>query len=343
MEVAEPAHGRHRSESPSSLRTGLRDLLGIEHPIVQAPIGSATTPELAAAVSNAGALGSLALTWRSRREVEEILARTKRLTGRPFAANLVLAWPQGERVEIVLDAGARIIWTFWGDPQPYVATVHRSDGIVLHTVGSPEEARNAADAGVDVIVLQGVEAGGHVRGTLPLRELLARVRDEMPDAILVAAGGLADGGEVAAVITAGADGACLGTRFLCSHQAGVAPVYQTAILEAGVGDTLLTGLFDKGWPDAPHRVLRNSTVRMWEAAGRPAPGGRPGEGEVVATTADGTPVERYSDIIPTRGLVGDLEALALYAGKSSARICDVLPAGEIVRRLVAELPGDGSS
>lgn len=103
------------------------------------------------------------------------------------------------------------------------------------------------------------------------------------------------------------------------------------------GDTVLTSIFDKGWPDAPHRVLRNSTVRMWEAAGRPASGARPGEDDQIALGADDVPVERHSDVIPTRGMRRDLEALALCAGESWARIHDVRAAGDIVRQLVREL------
>jgi nitronate monooxygenase len=97
---------------------------------------------------------------------------------------------------------------------------------------------------------------------------------------------------------------------------------------------VLTHLFDKGWPGAAHRVLRNSTIRMWEAAGCPAPGSRPGEHDQVAATLGGAPIERYSDVIPSLGVTGDLEALALYAGETAARINDVLPASEIVRVLV---------
>ncbi|HVB39044.1 MAG TPA: nitronate monooxygenase, partial [Vicinamibacterales bacterium] len=289
--------------------TTLTRLLGIDWPIVQAPIGSATSPALAAAVSNAGALGSLALSWRRPDESVAAIAETRGLTSRPFAVNVVLAWPQDVQVSLALDAGVRIVWTFWGDPAPYVAAVHDAGALLVHSVGSASEARAAAAAGVDVLVAQGVEAGGHVRGTTPLRTLLAEVRQVAPHVPVVAAGGLATGEDVAAVLAAGASGACLGTRFICAHEAHVAPIYQQQIVEAGPDATVLTRLFNKGWPDAPHRVLRNSTVRAWEAAGRPAPGARPGEYDEVAVGAGGRSIERYSDTIPTPGLRGDLEAL----------------------------------
>ncbi|MDE3154972.1 MAG: nitronate monooxygenase [Acidobacteriota bacterium] len=307
--------------------------LGLDYPIVQAPIGSATSPALAAAVSNAGGLGSLALSWRRPDESVAVMAETRRLTSRPFAVNVVLAWPQDVQVSLALDAGAGIVWTFWGDPRPYVRTVHDGGAILMHSVGSVREARSAAAGGVDVLVAQGVEAGGHVRGVDPLRVLLAQILEQVPGVPVVAAGGLADEDDVAAVIAAGASGACLGTRFLCAREANVAPIYQQQIVAAGPGTTVLTRLFNKGWPDAPHRVLRNSTVRAWETAGCPPDGQRPGEYDRVATGSDGRPVERYSDTIPTPDLQGDLEALALYAGEGAARIDRVEAAADLVRRL----------
>ena len=313
--------------------------LGIDWPVMQAPIGSATAPALAAAVSNAGALGSLALTWRSLAEAAAVIAATQRLTSRPFAVNVVLAWPQEARVALALGAGVRIIWTFWGDPAPYVPLVHGAGGLLLHSVGSATEAQSAAAAGVDVLVAQGVEAGGHVRGTTPRSALLAAVLQIAPPIPVVAAGGLADAADVAAVLAAGAGAACLGTRFVCAREASVAPIYQQQILAAGPGATVLTRLFDKGWPDAPHRVLRNSTVRLWEAAGSPPPGRRPGEHDRVATDAAGRPIERYSDTIPAPGVLGDLEALALYAGEGAARIDRISSAAEIVRDLTRPLRG----
>jgi len=323
------------------LETALTRRLGIRYPIIQAPIGSATTPELAAAVSNAGGLGTLSITWRPLDGLHGVLRRTGALTASPFAANVVLTASQERRIGIALEAGVPIVWTFWGDPRPYVPVVHAASALLLHTVGSLDEAESVRDAGVDVLVAQGLEAGGHVRGRTPRRALLAGIRERFPDVPVVAAGDIATGADIALALAAGADGACLGTRFVCSDEADAADVYQQQIVMSAASDTLLTELFDKGWPGAAHRVLRNSTVRMWEAAGCPPPGARPGEHDHVAVRCDGTPVERYADVVPTTGIRGDLEALALYAGESCARIHDVLPAGAIMRRLVAELVAAG--
>lgn len=316
------------------LKTKLCDLLQVEYPIVQAPIGSATTPELASAVSNAGGLGMLAITWSSPSEVVKLLERTFNLTDRPFGVNVVLEWPQDTRVSLALESGVRIISTTWGDPTPYLPAVHEAGALLVHTVGSLREALRAAVAGVDVLVAQGVEAGGHVRGATSSIDLLASILERLPDLPVVLAGGIATARDIVAALSAGAAGVWLGTRFLCSSEANVSEVYQQAILDAAEGDTVLTMLFDKGWPGARHRVLRNSTVRAWEAAGSPEGALRPGEHDTVALTADGAAIERYSDVIPTRTMTGNLEALALYAGESAARIHDVRPAGQIIEDLV---------
>lgn len=309
------------------------ELLDIELPLVQAPIGSATCPELAAAVSNAGGLGMLAASWRSTSDLRLLIQRTRTLTNRPFGVNVVLEWDQAERVAVCLAGGVRIISTFWGDPASFVQLIHDRGASLVHSVGSVEEATRAAEIGVDVVVAQGFEAGGHVRGRTPLRELLVAVIAAVDPIPVVAAGGIASGREAVELLAMGAAGVWVGTRFLCSREAHVHPVYRNAILSAGSADgghTVHGEIFTRGWERAPHRVLRNSTVAKWLEAGGPAPGSRPGEGEIVAWQADGTPIERYSDTIPLPGATGEVEALALYAGEGVSRITRVQPAAEIV-------------
>lgn len=311
--------------------------LGIRLPIVQAPIGSATTPALAAAVSNAGGLGMLAGTWQSPDLLRGLIAQTRALTDRPFGLNLVLAFDPQERLRAGLEAGVRIFSFFWGDPAPWVGAVHQAGGVVIHTAGDAREAAAAAAAGVDVLVAQGVEAGGHVRGTTPLATLIGEVKGAAPGVPVLAAGGIGDGRGARAALRRGADGVWLGTRFVASDESGAHPDYKRRLAAATAGETLRGVVFDIGWPAAPHRMLRNSTVRAWEAAGRPAPGVRPGEGDLVARYPDGRPVVRYEDMIPVEGMTGDLEALALYAGCSVDAVPDTRPAARIVAELATGL------
>jgi nitronate monooxygenase/enoyl-[acyl-carrier protein] reductase II len=318
------------------LRTALCDRLGIDVPIVQAPVGSAAGPELAAAVSEAGGLGMLALTWQSPEQVRRSIRRTRELTNRPFGANLVLDFPVDDLLEVCLDEGVPVISTFWGDPAPMNARIHNAGALHLHTVGEVAEAVDAVAGGVDVVVAQGWEAGGHVRGTTTTMTLVPAVVDAVAPVPVLATGGIADGRGIAAVLALGAQGAMLGTRFLTAVEATTHAVYRQQLIAATGADAVHTRCFDGGWPDAPHRALRNATVRRWEAAGSPLAPGRPGEGDVIAVDAAGTDHQRYEDLIPLPGMTGDLADMAMYAGQSVNLVHEVLPAARLIQDLVEQ-------
>lgn len=323
-----------------SIHTPLCDTLDIEHPIVQAPIGSATCPELAAAVSNAGGLGTLAVTWRDFEETRMALRETTDRTPHPFGVNLVLddattKYDTSQHLDICLDEGVEIVSVSFGEAAPYVEHVHDAGGIVTQTVGSAAEARMAAEAGVDIVVAQGWEAGGHVQSEVGTMALIPRVVDAVSVPV-VAAGGIADGRGIAAALALGADGVWLGTRFLATEEANVHDEYRAQVTGTDETETLYSELFDKGWPGMAHRVARNSTVERWEDADRPEPGCRPGETDVVAEKSDGQHIERYDETLATPDVAGDIEAMALFAGQSSGLTTDVRPAKDIVTELVTE-------
>ena len=318
-----------------NLRTPFCELAGIAVPVVQAPIGGASVPALAAAVSNAGGLGMLAVSWDDPGQLSEKVAQARSLTGKPFGINVILEWPQEDRVARCLAAGVRVISTFWGDPAPYSAMIHDAGGLHVHTVASAGQASAAISAGVDVVVAQGWEAGGHVLGEVATMPLVPAVVDAVAPVPVIAAGGIADGRGLAAVLALGADAAWIGTRFLLAAEAASAAAYRAAVARAAETGTVHGIVFDKGWPGAPHRILRNSTVRAWEAAGRPRPGRRPGEDDVIGTWLDGQEVSRYADLAPLTGVKGDIEAMALYAGQSAGLVHGSQPAASIVAEIVA--------
>jgi NAD(P)H-dependent flavin oxidoreductase YrpB (nitropropane dioxygenase family) len=300
-------------------------------------MAGAVGPELVAAVSNAGGLGMLVL-WRTdpetmRRQIRE----TRALTSKPFAVNLNLEFPQEERLAVCLDEGVSIISFFWRDPSSLIARAKAGGALVLHTVGTAEKARQAVDCGVDVIVAQGWEAGGHVCGRVATMPLIPAVVDAVSPTPVVAAGGIADGRGLAAALMLGAAGAWIGTRFLASEEAQIHQRYRERLLQASESDTVyLDNLFDIGWPDAPHRALRNSTIETWEAAGRPAKGKRPGEGETIGSSPLGVPVVRYQSYTPAANTQGDIDAMSMWAGQSVGLVSKVRPAGEIVREICIE-------
>jgi nitronate monooxygenase len=313
------------------METSFTKLLGIEFPIMQAPIGSAAGPQLAAAVANAGALGSITLWTAPQAHTASLVAAVLKLTDRPFAVNLRSDLNPLSHVAAAIESGARLIHLFWGDASPCSAAIHRAGAKLLCTVANADETKQALDAGADVLIAQGWEAGGHVRGTLTTLALVPTVVDLAGAVPVLAAGGVGDGRGLAAMLALGASGAVMGTRFVASEESLAHPDYKRALTSARQSDSVyVANLFDGGWPNAPHRVLRNSTVRTWEAAGRPSSGSRPDENAVVALRPDGSPIPRYGAQLPVQGMTGDIEALAHYAGQGVEQVREVLPAAEII-------------
>ncbi len=186
----------------------------------------AAVPRLAAAVSNAGALGMVTLTWSD--DAGAVVRETAGLTARPFGGNFVLTEDHHRRLDQALDAGLRIVSFMWGDPSGYIQRVHDAGGIVMHTVGSAQEARQAVASGADVIVAQGWEAGGHVWGRVATLPLVPAVVDAVAPVPVIAAGGIADARGVAAVLALGAQAAWLGTRFLLAEEMPIHEDYRRA-------------------------------------------------------------------------------------------------------------------
>ena len=319
------------------MHTRLTELLGIQFPIIQAPIGSATTPELAASVSNAGGLGMLALSWADLATTRETIRETKRLTDKPFGVNLVLAWEQSERVQICIEEKVPVVSFFWGNSFSFLQPL-QSNGIkVCQTVSTCEEALFFEKLGVDFLVAQGWEAGGHILGKVATSVLIPSIADKIKIPF-VSAGGFTDGRGLVAALSLGASGIWIGTRFLMAKEANASSVYQELIARANENNTVYTeGLFNIGWDNAPHRVIRNSTVKNWENAGKPSIGQRPNEHEILAQKKNGTAIERYADDIPTKTTTGDLEALAIYAGQSVGLIGEIIKtAKEIIDQIINE-------
>lgn len=317
------------------MKTRLTRLLSIQYPIIQAPIGSATTPRLAAAVSNAGGMGMLACSWQAPDKMRESIRTTKKLTDKTFGVNLVLAWDQSERIQICLEEQVPVVSFFWGDPIAYIPSLKEKGIKICQTIGSSEEAVQFEKAGMDFVVAQGWESGGHVWGKVASSALIPAIADKI-SIPFAAAGGFSDGRGLLAALSLGASGVWMGSRFLMTKEANVHPIYQSNIAKATESDTVYTNdLFNIGWANAPHRIIRNSTVTSWEKAGCPLPGNRPEENEIVAHKISGESIQSYADTIPTMDTLGRPEALALYAGQSIGIIDEeVKSAQEIVYEIM---------
>lgn len=316
-------------------KTALTDRLNLKYPVVAAPLGRGSTPEFLGALASAGALGFVALGHIPEAELRQTLSGYIASAGGAdrFGVNFVLIADQMQRLETALDAGCRVVSFLRGDPAPYVRRAKDKGATVFWTVSGSEEAKRAADCGVDFIVAQGREAGGHLTGEAPLMTLLPTIVDSARGVPVVAAGGIADGRGLAAALSLGACGAWMGTRFVASAESGSHPGHKQMIVDCGLSDLVETTLFDGGWPNSPHRVIANSTYKNWKDAGYPSNGSRPGEGEAIGQFSEGVPMLRYNVATPWATMDGDWEAGPLYAGLSATLIQAVKPVGELLAQI----------
>jgi len=315
------------------LKTELCRLLEIEKPIISAPMGGAAGPSLVAAVSNAGGFGVIPLWGKPVDQVRQGIDQVRALTSRNFAVNVNLSFPYQDQLQACIEKQVCAVSLFWGMQPLAIATAKAGGLIVMATVGTAEEARIAADAGADVIVAQGWEAGGHVWGEVATMALVPAVVDAVAVPV-VAAGGIADGRGLAAALMLGAAGVWIGTRFLASAEATIHETYQSAVLGASESQTeWFRDLYDVDWPNAPHRVLSNSTSRQWQRAGTPVTGARHGEKEVIGHRPTGEAVVRYQSYTPLPGTTGDVEAMSLWAGQGVSLVRKILPAADIVEEI----------
>lgn len=309
------------------LHTRITELFGITHPILNAPMGGGyARAELAAAVSEAGGLGMIGGTrgdgaaW-----VRSQIRRARELTERPFGIGFISHLPgTAESQRTALEEGARIIAHSFTDPTPFMAEARAAGAVVLCQVRTVAEAERAGAAGVDVIVAQGTEAGGHT-GSISTLPLLPAVVDAVAPIPVIAAGGIADGRGLAAALLLGAEGAWLGTRFVATPEASFPEAKKARVLAAGLGDTVLTEVHDIAdrmpWPAGIRgRSVRNAFSDRWH--------GR--EADLRAWIAE------HGDAHTARQRAHDPEETSIYAGESAGLIAALEPAGDIVRRLAAE-------
>ncbi|MEM7542294.1 MAG: nitronate monooxygenase [Pseudomonadota bacterium] len=312
----------------------------VKVPVLNAGMGGGLAgPTLVSAVSNKGGLGVLGTGACPPPLVHEMVKQTRELTGRPFGANIILPMSDGSDVTAVFDEQVPLLVVFWGDPQPYVADAHRRGMKLAVQVGNADEASQAADAGVDGIIIQGTQAGGHCKAETLLADSLEQTLSAVNGVGVIAAGGIATGQGVHDALAQGAIGVSMGTRFLATQEAQAASEYKEAIVAAKSSDTVLTKMFDLGWPDAAHRVIRNETYDRWLSDGEKPSGERPGEGEIVGEVAwgEGIEVPRYAVFPAITDFRGEVANTALYAGESVDDIESLLSTEAVMDQLIGEL------
>jgi len=317
----------------SMLATRFTELLGCSVPIQQAPMGSFAGPRLASAVANAGGHGMVTVTGYPPDALAARLEDALERTPGPIGANFFVALADPSTLHASVAAAAQhaqVVDFFYGDPdRELVDIVHSGGALAQWQVGAAEEARAAEDAGCDLIVAQGVEAGGHVRGRIGLLALLDEVLDAVSIPVL-AAGGIGTGRALAAVLAAGADGARVGTRFAACDEANAHPRYVDALIAARPVDTLLGDNFSYEFPGLPHRALRSSVEAAQAFAGEIV-------GEVVdPATGERTPVHRLEKMTVANNVTGAIEAMPHWAGESVRGVRRRQTAAEVIAELVDE-------
>jgi NAD(P)H-dependent flavin oxidoreductase YrpB (nitropropane dioxygenase family) len=307
------------------IATSFTKLVGVSAPIQSAAMPGISTPELVAAVADAGGLGMTAATLIPAAVLESVLEEIASKTRGVFGVNFLIPFLDPECLTVAARR-VRVVEFFYGAPDAELVARARAHGALAGwQVGSLAEALAAERAGCDFVVAQGTEAGGHVRGQTSLLPLLSQILDAVRVPV-VAAGGIATARSLAAVLACGCGAARIGTRFVASTESGAHPEYVRALLAASAADTCLTEAFSVMWPNAPHRVLR-SAIEAAESLP---------EGIVGETQRGGRaiPLQRFSVICPARETTGRIDAMALYAGESVSEVTSVQPVGSIVSELV---------
>lgn len=291
----------------------ITSLCGVTNPVFQAGLGGIAGPALAAAVSNAGGLGHLGCIRQSAADVRNWIQETRALTDNPFGVNLVPkgGGPDGfeAQLTVVLEEKPKVISLFWDDFSSIIPRCKEAGIVTMVQVGSLAEARKAASDGADVIIAQGVEAGGHVRGTVGLSALLPAVVNAVGPVPVLAAGGIANSDAVDAVMRSGAAGAWVGTSFVATEESLAHRIYKERLVNATIDDTHYERLYSFGWPvGTPYRVIA------------------PKKKSALGLIAGGV---RHFDTDRKA------EALKLYAGQGVGEIKGILPAADVLMNLNA--------
>ena len=321
------------------IQTRLTAEYGVEHPFVSAGMAFVgTLPDLAIAVCKAGGIGSLGIGPLPEEAARALIRAVRSETDRPLNVNLITPLATEEHVRVCVEEGVPIVSFHWGHPpREWIDTLHAAGAKVWEQVGSVEAARAAVADGVDLLIAQGTEAGGHNRALLPTMVLVPAIVDAVAPTMVLAAGGISDGRQLAAALALGADGVWVGTRLVASEEAFAHPDYKQRLVEAEGEDTRLTPIFGPEMPDFnPMRVIENRVVREYVGREDEVPTDTSNE-PVIGTTAfmgQVVTLRRFTNWIPVPTTTGDLEEMPMLAGQGVGQVHDVRPAADIVREMV---------
>jgi NAD(P)H-dependent flavin oxidoreductase YrpB (nitropropane dioxygenase family) len=346
--VIDDDHRRAGGAPPDvpALETRLTREYGIRHPLVGAGMGFIAHEQLAAAVTNAGGLGVLGANPDPAESLPVMVERLRALTSGPFGVDLICAETglgpacTDEHIAACVQLNVPLV-VFHHDPPParWVSALCAADIRVWMQASSPEIAAIAIGLGVNGIVAQGSEAGGHARGRIPLHALLRTIRHNWPDILLLGAGGISDGTAAADALRAGAEGVWVGTALVAAAEANAHPEYKRRLIESS-GNTLRPTVFGPEWPDQFYRLLATPAVREAEAT---AHGTDPQQHPTIGRTrlwphSANMPYDLpfRSALPPTRETSGDWESMVYPAGQGVGAVRRIAPAAEIITQMMSQ-------
>jgi NAD(P)H-dependent flavin oxidoreductase YrpB (nitropropane dioxygenase family) len=318
--------------------TSITRTFGLTTPIANAGMAMIARPALAAAVCEAGGLGTIGSDINPPDILRDLVRQTEALTKKPFGVDLIGDFVSNEHISVLIEEQVALAIFFW--TLPTVEHVQRLKQVgvrVWMQIGRVAEAEQAVALEAEALIVQGAEAGGHNRAEASTMTLFPRIRRRFPRLPLLAGGGIVDGRTMAAALVLGADAVWCGSRFLASQEAEAHDAYKARVLSADVGDTAILSIYGPEWPGQAMRAIVNDGARA--ALGRESEAIGEAAGQIIGSTVlngHTIPAPRYSAILPTRDFEGDIEQTCLTAGQSAGNIDEILPAGEIVRRMTNE-------
>lgn len=321
------------------LQTRLTAEYGLAVPFVSAGMAFVGMPALAAAVSNAGGMGTIGAALVPPDGLRALIRMTQSMTSQPFGVNFITQFTEEAQLDVCIEERVAVVSFFWNDPPKASIRRLRAAGVkVWMQVGSLQEAREAVRCGVDAVIVQGTEAGGHNRSTGSTLTLVPAVVDAIAPIPVIAAGGIADGRGVVAALALGAEAVWVGTRLVASQEAYAHDEYKWRIVYAEAADTVRTTIFGPEWPHQPIRVIRNRVVKEWstqesEVAYIPDPSIFIGQ---TSLAGQYVPLPKFSALLPIPYTSGDFEEMCFAAGESVGLVNEIKPAAEIVSGMMEE-------
>lgn len=321
------------------LHTRFTEDYGLEIPFISAGMAFVAMPPLVAAVSNSGGMGTLGAALVPPDGLRGLIEAIASMTSRPFGVNFITQFATEMHIDVCIEERVPVVSFFWNKPpKAFISKLHTAGRKAWMQVGSVLEALSAVEAGVDAVIVQGSEAGGHNRSTASTLTLVPAVVDAITPIPVIASGGIADGRGIVAALALGAEAVWVGTRMVASQEAYAHDEYKQRIVATSARDTTRTTLFGPEWPGQPIRVIRNRVVNEWsgreleaEASSEP--------GQVIGQTVVGSqaiPMPKFSALLPTPDTTGDFEEMCLIAGESADLIHEVRPANEIIATMINE-------